>query len=123
MGRPHFQHHLVLLPEVEGVDDLAAAQVPYMHPMAIFGLHQQIRLQTVFDHLRGAPFRADEGVMEQVPPEVVAQVLVTSIDIPFPKHVKAKVIEQENATRSVARWGPERADVDSLRAAMHGMWP
>ena len=94
VSRAHFQNHLVFLTQVERLSDLAPAQVPNMHPVAVLGFHEQIRLQTILNHLRGRPFRAEEGVMEQVPP-VIVQVLVTPVDFPLPKHVKSEVVEQK----------------------------
>ena len=61
--------------------------------------------------------------MEQVPPEVVVQILIAAIDFPFPEHVEGEMVEQENPTRSVARGRAERAHEDAIRAAMHGVRP
>ena len=59
--------------------------------------------------------------MEQVPPEVVVQVLIPPVDLPFSENVEGEMIEQENSSWTIARRRSERAHIDSLRSAMHGV--
>lgn len=56
-----------------------------------------------------------------MPPEIVAQVLGTPIDLPFSQYLEGKVIQQENATGSVAIGSSQSADVNAFRATMDGM--
>ena len=44
---------------------------------------QQLGVNAVLHHVRRAPFGGNHGVVPQVPPEVVCQVLRSSIDLPF----------------------------------------
>src|SRR5215218_1679831 len=103
MSRPHLQNHLVFLTEIECVGNPSPAQIPNMHAVAILGFHQQVWLKTVLDHLRCRPLRAQECVMQEMPPEIVVKILVAAIDFPLPEHIEAKMVEQEDPAGPIPR--------------------
>ena len=102
MSGPHLQNHLIFLAEIERVRNPSPAQIPNMHAMAILGFHQQIWLETVLNHLRGRPFRAQKRVVEKVPPKIVVKILIAPIHFPLSEHIEAEMIQQEDASWAIA---------------------
>src|SRR5437899_12543263 len=94
------------------------AQVPQVNCVAVLASEQEVRLNTVLDHFRRAPFAGDGNVVTEMPPEVVSQVLGAAIDLPAPEHVETLMVEQEESARPVAIGSPQRAYVDRVRTAM-----
>ena len=71
-----------------------------MDPMAIFTIEQQLRDQPVLDHVRRAPLTGDHRVMAEVPPEIIGQILRSTIHLPLAKYIEGRVVQQEDAARS-----------------------
>ena len=90
---------------------------------AVFAAQQHLRHEAVLDHVGRAPFAGDHGVVAEVPPEVVGELLRPTVDLPAAEHVEALVIDQENAARRLALGVAERLDIDPLGTAMHGVRP
>jgi hypothetical protein len=73
--RAHFENHLVLLAEVERLNVAPLAQIPNMHLMTVSALQEFLGNDAVLDLIRRAPFAGQQGVLSDMPPEIVAQVL------------------------------------------------
>src|SRR5213596_4220088 len=97
----------------------ASTQIPDMHLMSIFVAEEEVRLQSVFNHIRRAPFATQQRVESQMPPEIVMQKLWAPTHLPLTKDFERFTIEHENASRAVAIWCPKRANVNAFRAAMN----
>src|SRR5215469_16858098 len=70
---------------------------------------------------RQSPFTRHHVVARQVPPEIIVQVLRSSIDFPAAQDVKRLAIHDKHARRTfsaVLAATAERADVDTLWTAM-----
>ena len=102
MSGPQFEDHLVFFAEINRLNVTAAAQVPNVQIMAIFAVEEFVGLQAVLDHIGSAPFAGDHGIMAEMPPEIVGQTLGAAIHFPLAKHIKALVIEQKHAARTIA---------------------
>src|SRR5215212_5842455 len=111
----------MLLAQIERLDVAALPQVPEVQAMSVLAIEQQLGLDATTDHVRRAPFAADQGVIAEVPPEVVVQVLLAPLDLPAAAHVEGVVVEDEDPTRPVAVGGTERADVDAVRTTVDGV--
>src|SRR5947207_209504 len=99
----------------------AATQIPDMHLMSIFAGEEKIRLQSVFDHLRRAPFATQQRIETQMPPEIVMQKLWAPIHLPLTQDFERLTIEHENTARTVAIGGSESANVNAFRPAVNRM--
>src|ERR1700756_1465158 len=96
-------------------------QVPDMNLVAILAGQQQLRIGAVLDHVRRTPFRGDHGVVSEVPPEVVCELLRAAIMFPGPLQLEGVSVHQENATRAVSAGRSEGAPIDAVRSTVNGM--
>src|SRR6266513_41950 len=97
----------------------AATQIPDMHLMSIFAGEEKIRLQSVFDHTRRAPFATQQRVETQMPPEIVMQKLWATIHLPLTQDLKRFAIEHENTPGAVAIGCSKRANINPFRPTMN----
>src|SRR5215831_7344034 len=89
--------------------------------MAVFARGQQLEVQTIFDHMGGAPLTGHRHVVTEMPPEVVGKKLWTTVDLEPAQYIEALMIEQENPARTSAIRRAQGTHVDRVRAAMDGM--
>src|SRR5881397_3488 len=121
MCRTHLEHHLLFAAQVEGLKMSPPSQIPHVHLMTVFAAKKQIRLNSVFDHVRRSPFAGEQGVESQVPPEIVMQKLWAAVDFPLTQDLERFAIEQENTARAVAIRRAEGANVNTFRSTMNGV--
>src|ERR1700761_1099973 len=95
-------------------------KVPDMNLVAILAGQQQLRIGTVLDHVRRAPFRGDHGVVSEVPPEVVGELLRAAILFPGPLQFESVRVHQENATGAVSAGRTECAAIDAIWSTVNG---
>src|SRR5215208_3977541 len=108
----------MLLAEIERLRVAALAQVPKMETVPVLPVEQQFRLHSALDHARRAPFAADQGVVAEVPPEVVVQILLAAVDLPATEHVEGVVIEHEDPAGTLAVGRAKRTDIDAVWSAV-----
>ncbi len=101
----------------------APPQIPDMDPMAVFTIEQQFRVQAVLDHVRRAPLAGDHRVMAEVPPEIIGQILRSTIYLPLAKYIEGRVVQQEDAARSFAFGRSQSANVYTLWTAVDCVQP
>src|SRR3712207_737651 len=97
------------------------AQVPDVQLVTVAALHEDLGVEAAFDHLRRAPLAGDHGVVAQVPPEVVGEVLWTALDFPAPQGLEALVVHNKHPARAIPIGSTKRAHIYALRAAMDGV--
>src|SRR5829696_10070252 len=97
------------------------AQIPDMKLMTIAALQEYLGVEPTFDHVRRAPLAGDHGVVTQMPPEVVGEVLRPPLDFPAPQGIKAFVVHDEDAARAISIGGTESTHINALRAEMDGV--
>src|SRR6266403_1761861 len=97
------------------------AQIPHMHLMPVFTAYQEIGLHTVLDHVRSAPFAAEQRVESEVPPKIVMQKLRAAVDFPLTEDFERLAIEHENAAGPVAVGISDRANVNGFRPAVNSV--
>src|SRR5688572_26054460 len=105
----------MLLAQVERLRVAPLPQIPEMQTMPVLTVKQQVGLHPALDHARGAPLAGDQRVVAEVPPEVVVQILLATLDLPAAQHVEGVVIEDEDAPGALAVRRAEGADVDAVR--------
>src|SRR5919202_98743 len=98
-----------------------AAQVPDVQLVTIAALQEYLGVEPALDHIRRAPLAGDHGVVAQVPPEVIGEVLRSPLYLPGPQRIEALVIHDEDASRPLPIGGTERAHVDALRPTVDGV--
>src|SRR5437588_10316311 len=99
----------------------AFVQVPDMHLVPVFAGQQQLRVDAILHHVRSAPFGRDHCVVSKVPPEIVSQVLWTTIFFPPPLQLKRVRVHQENTAGAVPVGRSECTAVDGVWSTMKGM--
>ena len=115
------EHELVLLAEVDLLQVLALGQVPEMQLAAVFAAEQDFRDEAVLERVGRAPFAGDHGVVAEMPPGVIGELLRPAIDLPAAERLEALVVHHEDAARRLAVLVAERGHVDAARPAMHGV--
>src|SRR5215207_4283678 len=111
----------MLLAQIEGLHVAPPLQVPEVEAVAVLAIEQQLRLHPGLDHARRTPLTADEGVVAEVPPEVVVQLLLAAVDLPAAKDIEGVVIEHEDATRSSTIRRTQGTDIDAVGSAVDGV--
>ena len=98
----------------------AVAQVPDVHgwpysrPSSISGI------DAVLDHVRRAPLAGEHGVVAEVPPEVVGELLRAAVDLPGAQRVEASWSSRKHAARRRRRSAPPSARHVDARPARSG---
>src|SRR5580704_8107352 len=115
------ERHLLFGTQIQSLQVAALAQIPHMQRMPVAALQENVRVDAVFHHARSSPLAGDHGVVTQVPPEVVRQILRATIDFPFSQNLKAVRIHDKNSARALTGSGAKRAAKNSLGTAMHGV--
>ena len=119
MRGAQLERHLVLLAEVDLLAMAALGEVPDVQPVAVLAGEQDLGVDPALHHVRSAPLAGDRGVVSEMPPEVVGELLRASVELPAALHRESVVVDDENAPRRVAVRIAQRADVDSVRAAVN----
>ncbi len=119
MGWAQFENELILRPEVDLLQMLAACEIPEVQSTAIARTQKHFRNQAVFKGVRRAPFAGYERVISQVPPAVVGQLLRSAVDFPAPERLEAFRIQQKNPAGRATVGVPERSDIDAAWTAVH----
>ncbi len=121
MCRAQFEHQLVLFAEVDLLLVLALVEVPEVQPASIFAAEQDLRDEPVLERIGGSPFARHHGVVTEMPPEIIGQLLGTAVHLPLAENIEALGIEQEDAAGRLALGVAERVHIYSFGAAMDGV--
>ena len=81
---------------------LPFTQIPDVQSAAVSAGEQMVRLQAGLDLIRYAPLACDQGVMAQMPPEIIGQLLRTAVDFPTPQDVELIMVQQKDPARASA---------------------
>ena len=121
MRGAQLEDHLLLRAQVELLEVAPLAQVPDVKGVAVLAGQQQLGIEPVLDHVRGAPLARDQGVVAEVPGEVVGEDLRAPVDFPSPEGLEVVVVEDEDAAWAIAFLRAQSADVDSVGRAVDGV--
>src|SRR5215471_12280045 len=94
-------------------------QIPNVQLVPVAATQQYFRIHSILHHVGRAPFAGDDGVVSQVPPEVIREFLRAAIQLPFPENIEALMIHHENSAGTAAVRSSQRADQDSVGTAMN----
>ena len=92
-----------------------------MQRVAVLASQEQLRVHAALHHIRRAPLACDHRVVTEVPPEVVRQLLRSTILLPRPFDLECFGVEDEDAAGAVAVGVAQRVDVDAIRPAVRGV--
>src|ERR1700732_3233519 len=101
---------------------LAPGEVPEVQPAAVLAPEQDLGNEAVLDRIGRAPFARHHGVVAEVPPAVIGELLRAALDLPAAERIERLVVHDENAARRLAVLVAERRDVDAAGPAMDGGW-
>src|SRR5271166_287832 len=111
----------MLLAQVDFLQMLAPGEVPEMQPPAVFAAEQHLGDEAVLECVGRAPFAGDHGVVAEMPPGVVAELLRSALDLPAAERLEALVIHDKDSARRLAVLVAERCDVDAAGPTMDRM--
>ena len=118
---PQLEHELVLRAEVDLLQVLAFGEVPEVQLAAVLAAEQHLGHEPVLERVGRAPFAGHHGVVAEVPPGVVAELLRAAIDLPAAERLEALVVHHEDAARRLAVLVAQRRDIDAAGPAVHGV--
>ncbi len=121
MSRTQFEDELVFRSKVDFLQMLAAREVPEMQATAISGAQQDLRNQPILEGIWRTPFARHEGVVAEMPPAIVGELLWAALNFPPPKRLETLLIQQKDPTRRATVGAAESRHVDAAGAAMHGV--
>ncbi len=111
MRGTQFEHELIFLAEVDLLNVLTLREVPEMQLASVLFAEQQIGYEAVFEGGGQAPFARDHGVVAEMPPAVVRELLRAAFHFPAAKWIEALRIEHHHAAGRVAFCVAERRDI------------
>src|ERR1051325_8627364 len=113
----------MLVAQIDPLGELSLGQAPEVEVVTKPPAEQVLRVQAVLDHRWGRPLGGDANVGIEVPPDVVAEVLVAATFLPGPEYLERVVVDQSDAARSVISVrAAEVGQEDRTRPAMEGVW-
>src|SRR5262249_37297146 len=118
---PEFEHELVFFTEIDLLQVRALGEIPEMQAPAVFAPEQNFRNEAVLEGVGRAPFAGNHGVVAEVPPRVITELLRSTVDLPAAKGFETLVVHDEDAAGRLAVLVSERCDVDAPRSAVDGM--
>ena len=96
MRRAQLEHHLLFGAEVDHLAMAALGQIPDVQLMTVAALEEDLGIDAVLDHLGRAPLAADHGVVTEVPPEVIGEILRATVELPAAADLEGVVIHDED---------------------------
>src|SRR4030088_3555911 len=112
--------------EIDRLHVSPGPEIPEMDPMAILVRQEILRHDPVLELRRQPPLARYHVVARQIPPEVIVQVLGTTIDLPASKNIECLAVHDEDAGRpigTVLTAAAKGADVNAFRPAVDGVGP
>src|SRR6201987_3144615 len=97
------------------------AQIPDMQVVPVFTGKEQLRVDAILDHIRGAPLAGHRDVIAKMPGKIIAELLRTAFDFPTSQRFEAVVVKSKDSAGAVARRRPKSTQINTIGSAMHGM--
>src|SRR6185503_19381062 len=102
MRRAQLEDQLMLLAIVDLLQVAALGDIPEMQAAAVFAAEKDFWNEPVLEGVGGSPFAGDQGVVAEMPPAVIAELLRSAIDLPAAERSKTLVVHHEDAAGSLA---------------------
>src|SRR6202158_1504678 len=112
--------------EIDRLHVSPGPEIPEMDPMAILVRQETLRHDPVLELRRQPPLARHHVVARQIPPEVIVQVLGTTIDFPASEDIEGLAVHDEDAGRSIGAIlaaATESTDVNAFRPAVDRVGP
>src|SRR5262249_57516079 len=113
------EQELVFFTEIDLLQVRALGEIPEMQAPAVFAPEQNFRNEAVLEGVGRAPFAGNHGVVAEVPPRVITELLRSTVDLPAAKGFETLVVHDEDAAGRLAVLVSERSDVDAPRSPVH----
>jgi hypothetical protein len=104
------EHNLVLVAEIDTLEELPLREAPEIEVVAEAATEQILGVEAVLDHRWGRPLGGDRDVLVQVPPDVVAEVLLAAIRFPRADHLEGVVVDQRRGPSAICSFKRARPD-------------
>src|SRR5262245_66086358 len=118
---PEFEHELVFFAEIDLLQVPALGEIPEMQAPAVFAAEQNFRNEAVLEGVGRAPFAGNHGVVAEMPPRVITELLRSAVDLPTAKGLETLVIQHEAAPGRLAILVSEGRDIDAPGPAVDGV--
>src|SRR5262249_16013107 len=99
---PELEHELVFFAEIDLSQVPALGEIPEMQAPAVFTAEQNFRNEAVLEGVRRAPLAGNHGVVAEMPPRVITELLRSAVDLPTAKGLETLVIHDEDAAGRLA---------------------
>jgi hypothetical protein len=102
--RSELEHELVLRAEVDLLQMLAFVQVPEVQAASVSRGEKNLRDEPVLDRVRRSPLAGHQGVVTEVPPHIVGELLWTAFHLPAAENLECLVIDEKTRRRERRHW-------------------
>src|SRR5260370_31663986 len=112
--------------EIDRLNVTPGPEIPEVDPMAVLVREKILRHDPVLELRRQPPLARPHVVAWQMPPEVIVQVLGTTIDLPASENIECLTVHNEDAGRpigTILAAATKGADVNAFRPAMDRVGP
>src|SRR5258708_12983269 len=112
--------------EIDRLNVTPGPEIPEVDPMAVLVREKILRHDPVLELRRQPPLAGHHVVAWQIPPEVIVQVLGTTVDLPASKNIECLTIHNEDAGRpigTILAAATKVADVNAFRPAVYRVGP
>ena len=115
------EDHLIFRAKFEHLLMTSRMQIPDVQCVAVFAGEKEFPVHPIFDHVGSVPFAGEHGVVPEMPPEVIREILRAAFDFPWSLDLEGFGIEDEGASGTIAIDGAECIDIDAIGTAVNGM--
>src|ERR1700687_2704282 len=112
--------------EIDRLNVTPGSEIPEVDPMAVLVREKILRHDPVLELRRQPPLARHHVVAWQIPPEVIVQVLGTTIDLPASENIECLTVHNEDAGRpigTILAAATKGADVNAFRPAVDRVGP
>src|SRR3954453_11833844 len=102
MRRPQLEDELMLGAEIELLQVLALVQVPEVQLVPVLPAEQHLGHEAVLEGSRQSPLARHHGVVAEVPPAVIGELLRSAVDLPASERLEVLGIYDEDAARRLS---------------------
>src|SRR5258708_18175679 len=112
--------------EIDRLNVTPGPEIPEVDPMAVLVREKILRHDPVLELRRQPPLAGHHVVSWQIPPELIVQVLGTTVDLPASKSIECLTIHNEHARRpigTILAAATKGADAHAVRPAAAPLVP
>src|SRR5262249_56947862 len=93
---------LMLLAEIDFLQMFALGEIPEVQPAPVFAAEQDFGNETVLEGVGRAPLARHHGVVAEMPPAVVGELLRAALDLPAAERLERLLVHHADAPPRLA---------------------